>query len=110
MNREGEHSNCIPSVYRIMVRSKVTSALLLITIFLLSVQSPLMLESARVSETSGRSQTTWSGSVVLNNDYTVLVTDELVVSACTNVTMSNGVRIYVEGRICLLYTSPSPRD
>ena len=108
MNREGEHSNCIPSVYRIMVRSKVTSALLLIAIFLLSVQSPLMLGNTHVSETTGRSQTTWSGSVVLNNDYTVPVTDELVVSACTNVTMSNGVRIYVEGRITVEGTSNCP--
>ena len=108
MNREGEHSNCIPSVYCIMVRSKVTSALLLIAIFLLSVQSPLMLENTHVSETNGRSQTTWSGTVVLNNDYTVPVTDELVVSACTNVTMSNGVRIYVEGRITVEGTSNCP--
>ena len=67
-----------------------------------------MLESAHVSETNGRSQTTWSGSVVLNNDYTVPVTDELVVSACTNVTMSNGVRIYVEGRITVEGTSTCP--
>ncbi len=91
-----------------MVRSKATSALFLIAIFLLSVQSPQMLEREQISETNGRSQTTWSGSIVLNNHYTVPVTDELVVSACTNVTMSNGVRIYVEGRITVEGTSTCP--
>ena len=108
MNREGEHSNCKPSVWRFMVRSKVTSALILISIFLLSIQSPLTLEDTKSNEANGRSQTTWSGNVVLNNHYTVSVTDELVVSACTNVTMSNGVRIYVEGRITVEGTTSCP--
>ena len=108
MNREGEHSNCKPSVWRVMVRSKVTSAFFLISIFLLSIQSPLTLEDTKSNEVNGRSQTTWSGNVVLNNHYTVSVTDELVVSACTNVTMSNGVRIYVEGRITVEGTASCP--
>ena len=108
MNREGEHSNCKPSVWRVMVRSKVTSAFFLISIFLLSIQSPLTLEDTKSNEVNGRSQTTWSGNVVLNNHYTVSVTDELVVSACTNVTMSNGVRIYVEGRITVEGTTSCP--
>jgi len=91
-----------------MVRSKVTSAFFLISIFLLSIQSPLTLEDTKSNEVNGRSQTTWSGNVVLNNHYTVSVTDELVVSACTNVTMSNGVRIYVEGRITVEGTTSCP--
>ena len=94
-----------------MVGSKVASASILIAIFLFSVQSPIYLQDIQANETNGRSQTTWSGEVVLNNHYTIPVTDELVVSACTNVTMANGVRIYVEGRITVegtlhvLYTS-----
>tara|TARA_B100000700_G_C15060858_1_gene865724 strand:+ start:2497 stop:7056 length:4560 start_codon:yes stop_codon:yes gene_type:complete len=91
-----------------MVRSKAASAFFLIAIFLLSVQSPTLLVSSKDNETSGRAQTTWSGSVVLNNHHTIPVTDELVISACTNVTMSNGVRIYVEGRITVEGTSTCP--
>ena len=66
------------------------------------------LESKPESETSGRSQTTWSGSVVLNNHYTVSLTDELVISSCTNVTMANGVRIYVDGRLTVEGTKSCP--
>ena len=76
--------------------------------FLLSVQSPMLLGDTEIRETSGRAQTTWSGSVVLNNHYTIPVTDELVISSCTNVTMSSGVRIYVEGRITVEGTSTCP--
>ena len=91
-----------------MVRSKGSSAIFLIGIFLISIQSPILLVNTETSETSGRAQTTWSGSVVLNNHHTIAVTDELVISACTNVTMSNGVRIYVEGRITVEGTSTCP--
>ena len=108
MNREGEHSNAIGQVSVIMLRSKAPCAFFLISMFLLSVQSPIMLADSEISETSGRAQTTWSGSVVLNNHYTIPVTDELVISPCTNVTMSNGVRIYVEGRITVEGTSTCP--
>ena len=80
-----------------MMRSRVVSSLLLLTIFLLSIQSPLLLENSVKSGTSSRSQTIWSGQVILNSDYTISVTDELVIEECTNITMSNDVRIYVEG-------------
>ena len=91
-----------------MMRSKVASSLLLLTIFLLSIQSPILLGNATTNETSGRSQTIWSGEVTLNNHYTIQVTDELVIEECTNVTMSNDVRIYVEGRLTVEGTSNCP--
>lgn len=91
-----------------MMRSKVVSSLLLLTIFILSVQSPILLENTQSSETSGRAQTIWSGQVTLNNHYTIPVTDELVIEECTNVTMSNDVRIYVEGRITVEGTANCP--
>ncbi|MGB1828078.1 MAG: right-handed parallel beta-helix repeat-containing protein [Candidatus Poseidoniaceae archaeon] len=91
-----------------MMRSKVATSLLLLTIFLLSIQSPLLLENTQSSETSGRAQTIWSGQVTLNNHYTIPVTDELVIEECTNVTMSNDVRIYVEGRITVEGTANCP--
>ncbi len=108
VNREGEHSNGIGQVSVIMLRTKASCAFFLISMFLLSVQSPMLLVDTETSDTSGRAQTTWSGSVVLNNHYTIPVTDELVISPCTNVTMSNGVRIYVEGRITVEGTSTCP--
>jgi len=46
-----------------------------------------------------RSQTTWSGSVTVTTEYTVSVFDELIISACTNVEMGSGARIYIEGRL-----------
>ena len=91
-----------------MMRSRVASSLLLLTVFLLSIQSPLLLENSAKSETSSRSQTIWSGQVILNNDYTISVTDELVIEECTNITMSNDVRIYVEGRLTVEGTSICP--
>ena len=90
------------------MRSKVATSLLLLTIFILSIQSPLLLENSQSSQTSGRAQTIWSGEVTLNNHYTIPVTDELVIEECTNVTMSNDVRIYVEGRITVEGTANCP--
>lgn len=91
-----------------MMSKKSVSAVGLLIIFCLSSQSPIFLSVDEISETSGRAQTTWSGEVVLNNHHTVSVTDELIISACTNVTMSNGVRIFVEGRITVEGTSNCP--
>ncbi|MBA4694507.1 MAG: right-handed parallel beta-helix repeat-containing protein [Candidatus Poseidoniales archaeon] len=91
-----------------MVRSKTVSAIVILSIFLISIQSPILLSESENSLTNGRSQTTWSGNIVLNNHHTIPVTDELVITACTNVTMSNGVRIYVEGRITVEGTSNCP--
>lgn len=90
------------------MRSKVASSVFLVAIFLLSVQGPLFLEDTQSQQTSGRSQTIWTGSVNLNNHYTIPVTDELVIAACTNVTMANDVRIFVEGRITVEGTSTCP--
>ena len=91
-----------------MMSKKAASAVGLLIIFCLSSQSPIFLNVDDVSEASGRAQTTWSGEVVLNSHHTISVTDELIISACTNVTMSNGVRIFVEGRITVEGTSNCP--
>ena len=90
-----------------MVRGSAYTVFIILTLMIVYPFAPMVeLYESENSETSGRAQTTWSGSMVLNNHFTVPVTDELIISSCTNVTMSSGVRIYV----CLLYTSPSPRD
>jgi len=68
----------------------------------------MLIIGADASQTSGRAQNTWSGNVVLNNHHTINVTDELVISACTNITMASGVRIYVEGRITVEGTETCP--
>jgi len=92
-----------------MVRGSAYAVLLILAMMLASPFVTMVeLESKPESETSGRSQTTWSGSVVLNNHYTVSLTDELVISSCTNVTMANGVRIYVDGRLTVEGTKSCP--
>ena len=50
---------------------------------------------------SARSTTTWSGIVDLTSNYYVDIQDELLITSCTNVTMSSGVRIVVDGRITI---------
>ena len=110
-----------------------------------AASEPFEGEPNQAKTTSARAQTTWSGTVTVTSSYTVAVFDELIVSACTQIEMGAGARIYVEGRItvegtgicpvvmysfassdheglqfnsssnsrgsvCLLYTSPSPRD
>ena len=76
----------------------------MLTLLLLSSLSPIISSA----EVAGRAQTTWSGTVVLTSDYYIPVTDELVISSCTNVTMDSGVRIVVEGRITVEGTSNCP--
>ena len=91
-----------------MVRGKVGIALFLLGMFILSVQSPIALHQEVENPTQGRAQTVWSGTVVLNNHHTIPITDELVISPCTNVTMANGIRIYVEGRLLVEGTTSCP--
>jgi hypothetical protein len=85
-----------------------TQVFTVLTVLLLASFSPMLIIGADASQTSGRAQNTWSGNVVLNNHHTINVTDELVISACTNITMASGVRIYVEGRITVEGTETCP--
>ena len=57
---------------------------------------------------SARSTTTWSGTVDLTSNYYVDIQDELLITSCTNVTMSSGVRIVVDGRITIQGTPTCP--
>tara|TARA_B100000161_G_scaffold174980_1_gene125629 strand:+ start:1617 stop:6254 length:4638 start_codon:yes stop_codon:yes gene_type:complete len=57
---------------------------------------------------SGRATTTWSGTVSLTSDYFVNVQDELLITSCTSVVMSPGIRIYVDGRLTIQGTSTCP--
>ena len=58
--------------------------------------------------TSARAQTTWTGSVTITSTYTVSVFDELIISACTQVEMGSGARLYVEGRLTVEGTVTCP--
>ena len=49
------------------------------------------------NEASPKAQTTWSGTVTVTTSYTVAVFDELIVSACTQIELGAGARIYIEG-------------
>ena len=57
---------------------------------------------------SARSTTTWSGTVDLTSNYYVDIQDELLITSCTNVTMSSGVRIIIDGRITVQGTPTCP--
>ncbi|MBQ70817.1 MAG: hypothetical protein CMA65_04930 [Euryarchaeota archaeon] len=61
-----------------------------------------------VHNTQARAQVTWSGTQVLSTTYTVSVSDELVIQACTVVQMGGGVRIVVDGRLTVLGTQSCP--
>ena len=91
-----------------MVRKSVASAIILLSLYFLSICAPIAMDETSVNQTTGRSQTTWSGTIVLNDHHTVPVTDELTINSCTNVTMAGGVRIYVEGRIIVEGTENCP--
>ena len=87
-----------------MMASRTRPVLVMLAILLFSSLSPLLVSAS----TSGRAQISWSGDVTLNNHFTIPVTDELVISPCTNVTMANGVRIFVEGRLTVEGTETCP--
>ena len=59
-------------------------------------------------ETSGRAQTTWSGTQTLTSNYYIGVADELIIQSCTTVALDGGVRIYVEGRLTIEGTNSCP--
>lgn len=65
----------------------------------LSPTSSISMQDDSVSLTTGRAQTTWSGVVELTESYTVNVTDELIITACTVVKLANSARLFVDGRI-----------
>ena len=67
-------------------------------------------ESAPVEaeHASPKAQTTWSGTVTVTTSYTIAVFDELVVSACTQIELGAGARIYIEGRLTVEGTRSCP--
>ena len=69
-------------------------------------------ESAPVEaeHASPKAQTTWSGTVTVTTSYTIAVFDELVVSACTQIELGAGARIYIEGRLTVEGTRSCHRE
>ena len=55
-----------------------------------------------------RAVTTWSGNVWLNSSYSIAITDELIVSPCTQIWMDSGTRIFVDGRLTIEGTIACP--
>ncbi len=60
------------------------------------------------SGSSARATTTWSGNVWLNSSYHISSSDALVVSNCTQIWMSYGTRIHVDGRLTVEGTQSCP--
>ena len=65
--------------------------------FLLSFMLLGVLFPTSVMATEGRATETWSGVVILSEDHLVSFQNELIIQGCTDIQMSPGVRIYVEG-------------
>ena len=76
--------------------------------FLLSFMLFGVLFPTSVMATGGRATETWSGDVTLSEDYTVSFQNELIVLGCTDIQMSSGVRIYVEGKLTIQGTDTCP--
>ena len=94
-----------------MERKQTFLALSLLFLLLFMSMSPMVQPFASesdVADTSGRATTTWSGTVSLTSDYFVNVQDELLITSCTSVVMSPGIRIYVDGRLTIQGTSTCP--
>ena len=88
---------------------------MLLLILLIVPLSPMAPEASVIADstdahasTSGRALTTWSGSVSVTSDYTVTTSNELRILACTNVSLSGGVRILIEGRLTVEGTESCP--
>ena len=86
-----------------MERQQTLLAFSLLALLLLMSISPIVQpfeeQENESSEVSARATTTWSGTVTLTSDYFVNVQDELLITSCTSVVMSPGIRIYVDGRL-----------
>ena len=86
-----------------MQRRAGMQAYLLVLLIIFSSQA-----STIVSASDARSTQTWSGNIVVGVDYTIDVNDELIISACSSISMSSGVRIYVEGILTIEGTTVCP--
>ena len=95
-----------------MERQRTVLAFGLLTLLLIMSVAPLVqpLEESPTNpfEVSARATTTWSGTVSLTGDYFVGIQNELLITSCTSVVMSPGVRIYVDGRLTIQGTSTCP--
>ena len=93
--------------------TRVIFAVILFLFPLLCATYPLNEQDSDVSQplvqnTGARAQVTWSGTKVLSNTYTVSVSDELIIQACTVVQMDGGTRIIVDGRLTILGSKGCP--
>ena len=81
---------------------------LLLLMSIAPIVQPFQEEQGEDYEVAGRATTTWSGTVSLTSDYFINVQDELLITSCTSVVLSPGIRIYVDGRLTVQGTSSCP--
>ncbi len=81
---------------------------LLLLMSIAPIVQPFQEEQGEEFEVAGRATTTWSGTVSLTSDYFINVQDELLITSCTSVVLSPGIRIYVDGRLTVQGTSSCP--
>ena len=93
----------------------ILRSIVLVTVMLTSLALPMahpqpldLPPMTAEQATSGRAQTTWSGTVLLSSTTTVAVSDELVIAACTTVQLGAGVRLVIDGRLTVQGTATCP--
>ena len=95
-----------------MERQKRFFALGLLLLLLMMSMAPMVQSfhdsRGKPTAVSGRATTTWSGTVTLTSDYFVNVQDELLITSCTSVVLSPGIRIYIDGRLTVQGTPTCP--
>ncbi|DAC17620.1 MAG TPA: hypothetical protein D7H90_05275, partial [Candidatus Poseidoniales archaeon] len=94
-----------------MERKRALIAFNLLTLLLMMSVAPVVQpfqDETFGSEVSARATTTWSGTVQLTSDYFVNVQNELLITSCTSIVMSPGIRIYVDGRLTVQGTPTCP--
>ena len=77
-----------------------------LVLLLLLASLSTVLQPASAADTTVTSETTWSGAIVLTGNVTVANGTTLTISP--GATIDAGDDHWL--RVCLLYTSPSPRD
>ena len=97
-------------VWSLILLLLLSSLNMLLSDSLTQVNNEILFEDNEVAiqSTLGRTTTTWSGTVTLNQDYFVGNVDELIINACTQIFMDSGTRIYVDGRLIVQGTKTCP--
>ncbi len=114
-NMGGQPSNMVRLAWLTMrsdVRSSILLVILLFSSSLAGIGTPPsdngFGEEGTTSSATARALIIWSGTMSINNDFTVEAGDELRIYAGTTVQLGPGVRVYIEGKVVAEGTTADP--